>query len=178
MIQKAISLRKKHRYKPNIIIVSGCQFLTAFFLCLLLGGYSRSGKTSFSISNYSATDERIQCLIMINQDTILNQAMESNTVYHFSKDLPIGKYQLTVFNPLKGVLHLDTLLVRDQYHDEHVYIKYQYLSAIEAIGKNINTHGHDYQKLAKQDLFQPINRSFAIDYYHSHFFSFLWEVSY
>ncbi|MDO1445484.1 hypothetical protein Q0590_04435 [Rhodocytophaga aerolata] len=115
---------------------------------------------------------------MINQDTILNQAMEPITVYHFSKDLPIGKYQLTVSNPLKGVLYVDTLVVRDQYYDENVYIKYQYLSAIEAIGKNMNMHGHDYQKLAQHDLFQPINRRFEVDYYHSHFFSFLWEVYY
>jgi hypothetical protein len=178
MIQKAISLRKKHRYKPNTILLLGGQFVVIFISCLVLGGYSRFGKTFFTIINRSDTAEKIECLIVINQDTIFYQRLEPHLTYHFSKKIPKGKHVMQIHSLSQGLVTVDTLRVRDQYHSESIYIDYQYLTEIDAIGKNITHYGHDYQKLAKHNLFQPVNRSFEIDQYHSHFFSFLWEVYY
>jgi hypothetical protein len=85
---------------------------------------------------------------------------------------------MQVYNPLQGVVTIDSLWVRDQYHSEYIEIAYQYLTEMDAIGRNIVHHGHDYQKLAKHNLLQPVNRSFEIDRYQSYFLSFLWEVPY
>ena len=178
MFDRAKKLRKKYRYKPNYVFLLGCQFIIMFFGCLLLGGYSRFGKTNFTVSNYSDTKEKIECLIVIDQDTMLYRTLEPRSVYNFSNSIPKGKYLMTIYNPLQGVMTVDSLWIRDQYHNEYVYIRYRYLNEIDAIGKNMVRHGHEYQKLAKHMLFHPINRNFEIVRYQSDFFSFLWEVYY
>ncbi|QHT66750.1 hypothetical protein GXP67_08790 [Rhodocytophaga rosea] len=115
-------------------------------------------KTYFTIDNHFANAEKIECSIILNQDTILHQIIEPNSGFHCSKQIPEGKYLMKVGNLLNGVWKTDTLIVKDQYLDEYVDIDYQYWTLIKT-----------------NPLFPPANRKFKIQFYHSDaFLNYLW----
>jgi hypothetical protein len=157
MLRKSRKIRKKYRFKPNISFLLWCQFIIIFIAGLVLPGFKVPRKTYFSIGNHFDRAEKIECSIILNQDTILHQPIKPHSSFHFSKAIPEGRYLIKVGNLSNGVWQADTLIVRDQYLDEYVHIEYQYWTLIKS-----------------DSLFPPTNRKFKTEFYHSNFFNYLW----